>query len=493
MKAINLKFGNWMPDQPDYHSGGATEAKNVIPFANSYLPLKAVTQITDALTARARGAISVRDSGGQAYLFTGDETKIYSLAGNVHTNVSKSGNYALSEEENWEFIKFGSTVIAINSDTTTQAITLGGSLFADLAGSPPKARHGSIVANFVVLGNIDDGTARQNRVKWSGINSSTSWANSATTQSDYQDLFSNELKGGGDIQAITGGEYGNVFQEYTIWRMTYVGSPLIFQFDEVQAGYGTPCKNSVVQEGRITHFLGQDGFYQLIDGAQIKPIGEGKVNNFFFDEYDSDHPHRVVGASDPKSSIVAWIYPTTGNNGNPNRIIFYDWAHDKWSRGEVDLNWMYTGIGQGYTLEQLDDVSSSIDDLTTSLDAKMWTAKDLQLAVYDTEHKKGTFAGTALSAVIETPEAQLFNDKRAFVDGVRPLIDGASTTMTVQLGTRDLQNSASSFDTAVSPESDTGIAHTRSDARYHKVRVTTTGDFNHAVGVDIFAQESGQR
>ena len=211
MKAINLKFGSWMPDQPDYHSGGATEAKNVIPFANSYLPLKAVTQITDAIDARARGAISVRDSSGQAYLFTGDATKIYSLSADVHTNISKSGNYSISEEENWEFIKFGETVIAISIDQTTQSITLGGSLFADLAGSPPKARHGAIVANFVVLGNINDGTARPNRVKWSGINSSTSWADSATTQSDYQDLFSNELKGGGDIQAITGGEYGNVF------------------------------------------------------------------------------------------------------------------------------------------------------------------------------------------------------------------------------------------------------------------------------------------
>ena len=54
-----------MPDQPDYHNGGATEAKNVIPFANSYLPLKAVSQITDAIDARARGAISVRASGGK--------------------------------------------------------------------------------------------------------------------------------------------------------------------------------------------------------------------------------------------------------------------------------------------------------------------------------------------------------------------------------------------------------------------------------------------
>ena len=151
MKAINLKFGNWMPDQPDFHNGGATEAKNVIPFANSYLPLKAVTQLTDAIDARARGAISVREAGGQAYLFTGDATKIYSLAANVHTNVSKSGNYSLSEEENWEFIKFGETVIAISIDQATQAITLGGSAFADLSGSPPKARHGAVVANFVVF------------------------------------------------------------------------------------------------------------------------------------------------------------------------------------------------------------------------------------------------------------------------------------------------------------------------------------------------------
>lgn len=493
MDNSTLDFGEWLPDLPDLQNPGLTEAKNVLPGTKSYLPLKSVSQITDAVDSTCKGAATVRDKTGNVYNFAGDTSKLYSLSNNIHSNVTRSsgGNYSVAEDENWEFCKFGETVIATCINDNPQAITLGASNFADLAGSPPKARHCAVINNFVVLANLNDGSSKPNDVRWCAINDPTSWTANADTQSDSQTLHSDANYGGGWIMSIKGGEFGSVFQEYSIWRMVYEGSPTIFSFNEVLPGIGTPCKNSVTQEGRIIHFLSQDGFCQLIDGVQIKAIGKNRVDATFFNDFDATYPEKVIGASDPNQPYVFWIYPGAGNvNGQPNKIIIYDWYNDKWSHAEDILEWVYSAIGQGYTLEGLDAVNASIDDLSPSLDSRAWMGGALQLSVYDDENKKGTFGGTAMSGVIETPEAQFIKGSRAYLSGVRPLIDGEST---VQVGTRNKLKDAKTWSSAVSPHSETDIANLRSDARYHTVRVNTSGDFTHIQGIDVFAKKSGSR
>jgi hypothetical protein len=492
---MRLKFGDWLPDLADFENPGSTLVKNVIPFQGSYLPVQSVSQISDALNARCRGAISARDKTGQVYSYAGNETKLYELSGNVHADVTNTGGaYALNSEENWEFAKYGEKIIAVNIDENPQVITFADANFADLAGSPPKARAITIANEFIVLGNINDGTARPQRIQWSALGNSESWTPDADTQADFQDLYSEANHGGGWVQSLIGTDQGfTVICEYTMFRGTYVGSPKIFDIVEVNSGVGTPCKNSIIKEGRLTHFLGQDGFYQLIDGTQLKPISDNRVSKYFLNDYDSTYPERVIGAQDPVNKIVAWIYPGAGNSsGTPNQILFYDWINDKWGNAEIDLEWIYNAIGQGVTVEQLDSYSASIDTLSPHLDSRFWKGGALQLAIYDSAQKKGTLGGTALDAIIETNEAQAFEGSRSYLSGVRPLVDG-SATQTVQVGTRDLQTGTTAWTSAVSPETDTGIAPFRSDARYHRIRVNTSGDFDHCVGVDIFAQPTGKR
>lgn len=55
-------------------------------------------------------------------------------------------------------------------------MSLAGNTFADLAGSPPKARRITVVGDFIVMGNLDEGgTQYPNRVRWSGFNNSEAW------------------------------------------------------------------------------------------------------------------------------------------------------------------------------------------------------------------------------------------------------------------------------------------------------------------------------
>jgi len=52
-------------------------------------------------------------------------------------------------------------------------------------------------------------------VQWSALGDESSWTNSATTQADYQDI-----PDGGSIVGVTGGEFGLIFMDRAIHRMS---------------------------------------------------------------------------------------------------------------------------------------------------------------------------------------------------------------------------------------------------------------------------------
>lgn len=489
---LTIRFGEWTPDLNPINSPGVSEAKNVLPSADGYMPFRSVAQITDAINARARGAISAKDKSGVVYGYVGNETKLYSFGATSHTDVTNTGGaYALSSDSCWNFVKWGEKIIGVAIDENPQIITFGDANFADLSGSPPKAAFIAVISDFVVLANINDGTAKPLDVRWSAINDETDWTASQETQSDSQELRSNEKNGGGHIMGIVGGtEYGIVFQEYTIQRMDYVGAPLIFDINEIFPGIGTPCKNSITQEGKLIHFFGQDGFYQISDGTSIKKIGDQKVDKWFLSDLDADYPERVIAASDPKSSNVVWIYPGESSTaGTPNKYIAYNWYLDRWTHGDIDLEWIFSSVSAGYTLEELDNISSSIDTLGISLDDNSLKGGTLRFSVYDTDNKLGSLTNTPLNGTIDTEELNIYGELD-FVKKARPLVDG---TATIQIGNRMLLTDDVSYTDALSTDSTTGWTYPRIKTRYERFRVNTSGEYNKAIGVDGLITKAGSR
>lgn len=485
-----IEFAEWLPDLPALENPGATVATNVLPNAKGYLPMPSFSTLTASLDARVRGFIALRDTDGNSYNYAGDATKLYELSNVTWTNVSISGGYTTGADEFWEFAKWGNKVLATNRTNDPQQLILGGANFSVLT-TATKARHIAVVRDFVVLGNTNDSVdgGRPHRVRWSAIGDETSWTVSASTLADFQDLQGT----GGAVQRIVGGEQGWVFQENSIWRMYFVGSPLAWQFDEVAPGYGTPSPASVVQVGQQIFFLGTDGFY-VLRGGQVVPIGAGKVDKTFFNDMDAGEFDRVYGVADPEAKRVFWAYPGVGHSsGNPNRVLCYDWAFNRWSRVDQVVEIIVNSISEGFTLDGLDALSSSIDALADSLDSRAYTGGVINLSAFNTDHKMGHFGGAAMAATIETAEAQLTPGGRTFVRSVQPSVDGSSgLAVSVQIGARNRQQDAVSFNVATTTNAE-GKCPVRSNARYHRARVTTSGDFTAAVGVDFEGTPEGNR
>jgi hypothetical protein len=475
----NIPFAEWKPDQAPLGSPG-TEAKNVIPWDGGYKSFPALAEYSNAIAERAQGAYVARDSAGTVYNYAGTSSKLYKLStGLTYTDVSTSGGYSTASDEWWEMAQWGNTLIATNFANDPQVQTLGGSNFTALGGTPPKARHIGIVRDFVVLGNVSDGTPYPNRVQWSGINNSASWAVSAATQADYQDLQGD----GGWVQKVVGGEYGLIFQERSVWRMTYVGSPVVFQFDQIERARGAYAAQSVIAWGNMCFFLADDGFYAIVGGAPAVPIGDGKVDKYFLSDLRTDYAYRINATIDPVNKLVIWAYPGSGSMaGTPNKLIIYNWAKSKWSRAEVNTECLSQYAAISYTLEDLDAISSSLDDLSASLDSRVYTQGSRSLGAFNTSHKLATFSGTALDATVDTGEVNLNEGGRANVTMVEPLVDGA--TASVAVGERNLLSASVSYGSAVAQDAFGGCP-VLSNAKFQRFRVTTSGAFNFAQGVRV--------
>jgi hypothetical protein len=492
--SMKIPLGEYLPDLPSFGNPGATEAKNVLPFGVSYQPWPSLNLYSNALTARCQGAAYGKDADGNTFNFSGDATKLYKLSSASWADISVGGGYATLADGRWFFSNYNTRMLATNFANAIQTFTMGtSSAFANLSASAPKARYITAARDFIIVGNTFDSVDGNmpNRIRWSAVGDPTNWTVSATTQADYQDLDSSK----GWVQQVIGGEYVVVFQERAINRMTYAGSPVVFQFDEVETGRGLLAPGSAVKFGNFIAYLGIDGFY-VFDGNQSVSIGENKINKTFFTDVDTGYFDRIASCVDLDKQIIYWAYPGAGNTvGLCNKILAYNYSQGavkRWSYAEVNTEVIYISLSEGYTLDSLDSLSSSIDALPIYLDSRFYTGDNYILSAFDSSHRLNTFTGSAMTATIETSEAEMFEGSRAFVTLIRPIVDGTGTT-TVQIGTRNLLSDSISWGSAISLDS-LGEAQCRSTARYHRARLNISGGFNHAQGIEVLkATQAGVR
>lgn len=475
-----LPVAEWLPDQPEYE-GGTARVVNAIPQASSYRAINGLVSLTDELDSRVFRGFVAKDDSGVVNNFAGDAGKLYRLSGTTWGDVSKAGGYTVT---NWEFAKYGERIIAASKAEPIQYYDLGVSaLFADLAGSPPKAEHVAVVRDFVVLGNLDDGgTQYPARVQWSGFNNSEVWGVDLATQTDFQDLLGN----GGEIQRIVGGEYGVIFQENSIWRMDYVGPSTVFRFDEVERGRGTPAPNSVCWQGEQIFYWGNDGFY-LFNGVSSQPIGAEKVDRYVKNRVDTSRYSEFVGAVDRRNRLVVWSVPLLEGG---SELIIFSWAIGKWGQSSAQIEAINEFADAGYTLDDLDTILTDIDTDSIPVDSPEFRGGSLKLAAFTTAHRLATFSGAQLDIEVDTAETADPNGGRLFIDTVRPAVEGGTASVAL-ISRNNIGGNAVTGDFKVI--NDIGECQYHKDVRFLRFRIRATGGCEHIQGVRAYYKPAGRR
>jgi hypothetical protein len=364
------------------------------------------------------------------------------------------------------------------------------------------------------------------------------WTTTATSQSDYQ-----IIPDGGDITGVVGGEFGIVFLEKAIVRMSYIGTPLIFQFDTVSRNVGCIEGNSIAQYSGTAYFLSDDGFYAT-NGQTLTGIGSEKVDRYFFNNANIGDIDSISAAVDPERNLVIWNY---GNVSGGRSLLIYNFETQKWCEADTDVDYLSTLATSGTTLDGLDsaynvtagafvvgksytirtvgstsftaigavantvgvlftatgagsgtgvaiDMAASaaalktVDSLTTTLDDRLYKGgKFLFGGVRDT--RIITFTGTYATGSIITNDLEY--GYNSVVTLIRPSVDNGSAS--VQVASRRMLDDAITYGSSVTASQEDRCS-VRSAGRYHRVALTPTGvNWSSAIGMDIDYSEQGTR
>ncbi|NBV06660.1 MAG: hypothetical protein EBS06_05430 [Proteobacteria bacterium] len=490
---MQIPFGDFTPDLPDL-VGGLKTAKNVFPFGKYYGPVPSFATINDALEERPLNAASFSDPDGNTTIFVGTATKLYKINGDgSYTDVTRtSGDYNTLEEETWNFEIYGTNVIATNYSDSMQVFDLSSSTeFSDLAGSPPNSRILGVINNFLVVGDTNDTDGQKiTRLRWCAIDDITDWTLSISTQADYQNV---ESGNGGHIQGIYGfGDYGVILQERSIVLATYIGSPEIFRFDLVEKNRGAKISSSVIGNGKSVFFLDTNGFYEFTNNQAV-PIGLDKVDNYFWSNVKTNYLSRISVSIDPSNKLVLWSYPSINSgDGTPDSILVYNWEKKQWSTISQNLSFIFKTLTLGYTLEGLDDVSSSLDDLPFSLDSRVWQGGTVLLGGFSSDYKLGYFNSTTkMTAILETQEIIGVEQQKTTIDRVEPMVEGG--TGSIAIGYRNSISDSVVYSTSYD-ENTYGFCNIRvPNAFYQRIKLTLANGFTKAFGVNVRTKLAGQR
>jgi hypothetical protein len=274
--------------------------------------------------------------------------------------------------------------------------------------------------------------------------------------------------------------------EKSIYRMSYVGTPAIFQFDNISRNLGCFEPNSIVQYQGVTYFLGDDGFYAC-NGTQVMGIGTEKVDRFFFGDLDEAYSYRMSATVDPIKNLIVWAYPSSGSNGEVDSLLIYNFEVKRWSRGEVSVGFVAQSATPAFTLEAL-DAFGTLDTLTTSLDSRIWTGGKSQF-VGGNGAKIVTFSGVNLTGTLQTGDVEIPGSVST-INMTRPLVDAGQGQVAV--ATRNRLVDAVSFGSYTSADSE-GRAAFRTTGRYHRLSVQPTGSWTTAIGIEFDIVPAGTR
>lgn len=483
-----LRLGEWLPDQPVLNHPGLVDARNCLPVDDYYTEFSGIQTSGDALAADPVGAFAAVDDGGDPEIYAGTGVGLYERSGSSWTDRSDTTYNATY----WQFAQFDNYVFATNFNDSPRYRTIGSTDdFAAVTGAP-DARQIGVINRFLFLGDLNQGSSDiPHLVQWSEIDDPLSWptpgtAAALTAQAGQQYLQAEK----GAVTAVAGGQFwGLIFQKLSITRFTYVGGQVVFQIDNFEKSRGCWAPRSHIQIGNLSYFLAADGFYKT-DGQAVAPIGDGKVDRWFLSRLNQGQLDRVTAAIDWGHKCIYWSFPTT--TAEPDTILAYSLTRDRFAYAQQGAQMIFQSFTSGLTMEDLDSLFPDLDAMTISLDSPLWRGGLPTIQAFSSD-ALGNFTGAALDALFETGETDGNLGGYAFIRGVRPLLSGSPTSVSVSLAVRDAQdNEAREFGDAVTRTTRTGVCDFREQGRYISARLEVEGGFDRAIALQFDAEPGDQ-
>lgn len=438
------------------------------------------------------GLTAARTAAGGFKIFAGTATRLFTWTAAGWTDVSRTsgGNYNVASGDLWMWQQVGTFLYATNINDVLQRVDVDtGTNFAAVAGSPPQATHITQIGPHTVLSGL---SSNRRKIQWSATEDPTGWT-IGTGLSDEQ-----EMPDGGPVVGVAGDEIGYVVQDRSIRLMQWLpgDTATIFSFSRVVQSRGSASKYGFLTVSGVLYFLSEDGFYAL-EGANLIPIGDNKVNDWFLANSDPARRNVVHAFSTAHAHRVYWAYHGSAASTTYDKLIIYDWALQKWSRATIAAQVWASLASTGLDLDTTGGEAGDalLDSSAASLDSYIYIGGRPSLGAVDPNGALSFQSGPNLQARLETAEYHLVPGMRAFVNRVYPLVDVASGS-NVSIYWQSREQLQDGFDSFAAPQAleETGWQPVFSSARLHRfvVYIQSGSTWNHAQGLLVDAQPDGE-
>ncbi|WP_208436200.1 hypothetical protein [Bartonella phoceensis] len=479
-------IADYRPDVADINGIFTDELINVLPADGSYIPIPSFQPLTEPCPDRLLGALAVKTKNGVSIII-GTREKIYILDNTTQQwkDISRKGkSYLANVDAPWSFALFGDYVIAVNANDKPQVIDINhDKQFRDLGGNPPQAGIVRVWGDFVCLMQL---TEYPRRVHWSGLNDAEFWT-VGKKSCDYQDF-----PDGGSVQGATETTNPIIFMRSAIYAGSFIpGSKIIFSFQKIHDKRGAKNAESIVCRGDMAFFADEGGFYQITNEGQIIPIGFEKVDRTMIAKSGQN---ILSAAIDGMYNRVYWMIDN--DESNYKRILLiYDWGLKKWTKAVVGIKTILPIFVAGTTLEGLDQVAQSIDDLPFSLDSKVWKNESPILGAFDYQGRMGSFSGPPMACVVTSQEMGQTNGMITRVKNIMPQVNSGEFYLSVGVRFRQSFEEETVWLPEKKPSHNTGQIHSRARARFYrfKLRIPEGRNWSHVSGFDVELKPAGMR
>jgi len=165
--------------------------------------------------------------------------------------------------------------------------------------------------------------------------------------------------------------------------MQYEGLPNIMRVDPVVTGLGCPFPYALASVNRLHFFPSDENFYVFDGISNPQPIGD-EIKDYFFADLNTDSAIRDQTWSyvNTQRQEIWWVYVNTTSTSRVfNRAVVYNYRERLWFTASVENVHSYGYVGNMFrTIDQLTELSTSIDGLTGEIDRLGITNKDFLYA-----------------------------------------------------------------------------------------------------------------
>ena len=472
------------PDADSTTAGVLTDCEHMIPALTGMVaaPTPQVADGVAALGAECKGAAVLTKMDGARRVIAGTAAALYELSGASWTDVSESGGYTVGADARWSLAQFGNDTIAANSADPLQKSTTGA--FASIDGAP-TAKIVFTVKDFVMAMNT---TSNADEWYCSAAFDAADWVTSIDTQCTKGRLVATN---GAITAGARLGEYAIAYKSRSLYIGQYVGAPAVWQWQQVSGGdAGCVGQEALCDIGGAHFFVGESGFY-LFDGTRPVPVADGQVRQWFLDYSDPNYRYRTKCVYDNQNDRVWIFYPAKGSSTCDSALVWHT-KSKMWGRSNRSIEAVLNYISAGVTIDGLTSLASTIETLpNVAFDSQYWLSGGRALSIINTSHQLQLLTGAAGASSMTSGD---YGDDVAVTRLQRVRIRYAAgqgpTTATVT--TYAKMNSGEDFVQKSSGTLADGKFDVRQSGRWHRVKVSFTGDVK-VVGAIADYVQAGSR